>query len=347
MSLPRPFMGLLLLSCVSAINDLHPFSLAGEPHVDAPAIGLSGHGVDTIPLREDSRRGETIQYGLHRWAGVGKGDPPQGSGVHELHPFPEFSVLEPVPVGYGEMVPRPFHLAHAVHPENGGIVLFFLLVGHQVKIELRKQESHRLHPVMFHGPVLPPVGKMDNFFSSYEKGQVPQGIQQLPAMLQGHVAEGFIPDDVLHHVPVLRRALGEELVQYAMELLFPEGPAFEENLCESQYFPLVQMFIGRMDQLVSLLAPVIPDGCMTTLPVGVCQEIPELIHIPLDGLLCHSVVQGQFLLPHHFTPEEPVIYGQEPLPLAFTLFHKMPPFPSSIQRHMDILWDFERVTLFS
>ena len=152
-----------------------PFLLTSQSHVAPGSIGPRSDRIGSFFFENNFCRGKAVENRFHRGAAVGESDPAQDTGGHELHPFPEFSVFEPVTVGYLEMVPCFFHSFDAVHPENSGERGFLVLVGYQIEVEFRKKEGHRLHGVLPFGSVLPLVVKADDFFLFYEKGNAPQG----------------------------------------------------------------------------------------------------------------------------------------------------------------------------
>lgn len=134
------------------------------------------------------------------------------------------------------MVPCFFHSLDAVHPENGGERGFLVLVGYQIEVEFRKKEGHQLHGVLPFGSVLPLVVKADDFFLFYEKGNAPQGIQQLPAMPGRHIAEGFVPYQFFHHLPSGLRAASMSLSRWC-EVLPWQRPGFPEGFSPWLGFP--------------------------------------------------------------------------------------------------------------
>ncbi len=103
-------------------------------------------------MGKDPGSRQAVKDRFHRGAAIVEGDSAKDAGIHELHPFPKFSILETVLVGNLEVVPCLFHGFYAVHPEDGWKFRFLFFVGHQVEIEFGEKEGHRLSGVLFSVP---------------------------------------------------------------------------------------------------------------------------------------------------------------------------------------------------
>ena len=106
----------------------------------------------------------------------------------------------------------------------------------QIEIILTEQDAHRLNGAHTGLAVMgAAVGNLHNIVIFYCRADLPQALDELPAVLRLNVMEALIADEVFDLIqPIQRGAHLHQLVQNGEHFLLDHGTAFQQNLAYRQ-----------------------------------------------------------------------------------------------------------------
>ena len=106
----------------------------------------------------------------------------------------------------------------------------------QIEIILTEQDAHRLNGAHTALAVMgAAVGNFHNIVIFYCRADLPQALNELPAVLRLNVMEAFVADEVFHLIqPVQRGAHLHQLVQNGEHFLLDHGAALQQDLAHCQ-----------------------------------------------------------------------------------------------------------------
>lgn len=102
------------------------------------------------------------------------------------------------------------------------------------------------------------VGNFHNIVIFYCRADLPQALNELPAVLRLNVMEAFVADEVFHLIqPVQRGASPNQLVQNGEHFLLDHGTAFQQNLAYRQNLAAGEEAGKRVIQQIAALCGVV------------------------------------------------------------------------------------------
>ena len=102
------------------------------------------------------------------------------------------------------------------------------------------------------------VGNFHNIVIFCCRADLPQALNELPAVLRLNVMEAFVADEVFHLIqPVQRGAHLHQLVQNGEHFLLDHGTAFQQNLAYRQNLAAGEEAGKRIIQQIAALCGVV------------------------------------------------------------------------------------------
>ena len=129
----------------------------------------------------------------------------------------------------------------------------------QIEIILAEQDAHRLNSAHTGLAVVgAAVGNFHNIVIFYCRADLPQALNELPAVLRLNVMEAFVADEVFHLIqPVQRGAHLHQLVQNGEHFLLDHGTALQQNLAYRQNLAAGEEAGKRVIQQIAALCGVV------------------------------------------------------------------------------------------
>ena len=114
-----------------------------------------------------------------------------------------------------------------------------------------------------------------------------------------HIMESLIVDQLSHHGLIRRRyTAGNHLVQHRFHLGLDKSPAVEQNLAQRQDFTIGQLLRLAAFHAVALIDIIIDNITRRSIAKGhaIAAESPDILNIPLNTALIHTILLGRRLL---------------------------------------------------
>lgn len=190
------------------IYNFYIVSLTPHPHLDARTKHLGFHDPALFRYLQNLCSGQTVENGFQTWPGILEPDGLQLAAIHKLDALAHLALLKAVSIPLGKMPVEGLIVLDTVDAVNRrGVILrvleMLILVDAldercQIEIILTEQDAHRLNGAHTGLAVVgAAVGNFHNIVIFYCRADVPQALNELPAMLRLNVMEALIADKSL------------------------------------------------------------------------------------------------------------------------------------------------------